>query len=117
LGIHAYTMYEIDKYGIGTVMEMALGHLLKQDSHRPLHVSYDIDAVDPGLAPATGTTVRGGLTFREAHYVVEAAARTGNVASAEIVELNATLAPGVGASETIDLGLQFLTSLMGKSII
>ena len=113
LGIHAYTMTEVDRYGIGQVMEMALQHL----AGRPLHLSYDIDAVDPVLAPATGTAVRGGLTFREAHFVAEAAAATGDLASAEVVELNPTLANEAGADDTVELGLQIITSLMGKSII
>jgi arginase len=120
LGILAFTMHEIDRYGIGKVMEMALGHLLNETTghgNRPLHLSYDIDAVDPALAPATGTTVRGGLTYREAHYVAEAVAYTGKLASAEIVELNPSLSHAAGAEETVELGLQLITSFMGKSII
>eukprot|EP00565_Helicotheca_tamesis_P007211 CAMPEP_0185736818 /NCGR_PEP_ID=MMETSP1171-20130828/28855_1 /TAXON_ID=374046 /ORGANISM="Helicotheca tamensis, Strain CCMP826" /LENGTH=426 /DNA_ID=CAMNT_0028407555 /DNA_START=92 /DNA_END=1372 /DNA_ORIENTATION=- len=117
LGIKAYTMHDIDHYGIGRVMDMALGYLLSIDPDRPLHVSYDIDAVDPTQAPATGTAVRGGLTFREAHYVAEAVAKSGALASAEVVEVNPTLSDGKGARETVDLGLQIITSLMGKSII
>jgi arginase len=117
LGIQAYTITDIDHYGIGGVMDMALEYLCQHDADRPLHLSYDIDAVDPNLAPATGTAVRGGLTFREAHYVAEATAASGNLASAEIVELNPTLSHEEGASDTIELGLQLITSLMGKSII
>ena len=117
LKIKAFTMTDIDHHGIGRVMDMALEHLLQKDPNRPLHLSYDIDAIDPVLAPATGTTVRGGLTFREAHYVAESTAASGNLASAEIVELNPSLVDESGASETIDLGLQIVTSLMGKSII
>lgn len=118
LGIVAYTMTDIDRYGIGGVMQRALNHLMRNNNiNRPLHLSFDIDAVDPILAPATGTKVRGGLTFREAHYVAEAVAWTGNLASAEIVELNPTLSTEKGANETIELGLQLLTSMMGKSII
>lgn len=113
MGIQAYTMTDIDRYGIGRVMELALQHL----DGRPLHLSYDIDAVDPVLAPATGTAVRGGLTFREAHYVAEAVAATGHLASAEIVELNPSLSDEEGADDTVELGLQIITSLMGKSII
>lgn len=111
--IAAFTMHEIDRYGIGQVMEMVLNVHLKD---RPLHMSYDIDAVDPILAPATGTAVRGGLTFREAHYVAEAAAP--RLLSAEIVELNPTRAPNPeGADDTIELGLHIISSMMGKSII
>jgi arginase len=117
LGIAAYTMTEIDRYGIGHVMDMALHHLTADNPDRPLHLSYDIDAIDPVLAPATGTTVRGGLNFREAHYVAEAVAASGLLASAEIVELNPTLSHKEGADDTIELGLQIITSLMGKSII
>lgn len=111
-GIAAFTMHEIDRYGIGHVMDACLNVHLKD---RPLHMSYDIDAVDPILAPATGTAVRGGLTFREAHYVAEAAAS--RLASAEIVELNPTLSNTEGADNTIDLGLHLISSMMGKSII
>ena len=117
LKIPAYTMHEIDRYGIGKTMEMALDHLLKNNPNRRLHLSYDIDAIDPLLAPATGTTVRGGLTYREAHYVAESVAYTGNLASAEIVELNPTLSHADGARETVELGLRIITSFMGKSII
>jgi arginase len=118
LGIVAYTMTDIDRYGIGTVMDMAFQHLFNNNNtDRPIHLSYDIDSVDPVLAPATGTAVRGGLTFREAHYVAEAVAATGQLASAEIVELNPTLSDDGGANDTIELGLQLITSFMGKSII
>ena len=117
LGITAFTMHDIDHYGIGKVMDMALAHLLKDDPNRPLHLSYDIDAVDPYLAPATGTAVRGGLSFREAHFVAEAMAMSGNLASADLVELNPTLADGKGAEDTVELGIQIITSMMGKSIL
>ncbi len=115
--IRCFTMYDVDRDGIGKVMEKALDHLLQKDPLRPLHLSYDIDAVDPHIAQATGTPVRGGLTYREAHFVAESAARSGNLASAEIVELNPTLSNDSEAAATVDLGLGLLTSLMGKSII
>jgi arginase len=117
LGIKAFTMYDIDHLGIGQVMDKTFEHLLKDDPNRPIHLSYDIDAVDPAWAPATGTAVRGGLTYREAHFVGEAVAQSGNLASADIVELNPTLSPGEGGDDTVELGLQLITSFMGKSII
>jgi arginase len=116
-GIKAFTMYDIDKYGIGKVMDLALAHLLKNDKNRPIHLSWDIDAVDPIHAPATGTIVRGGLTYREAHFVAESVAKSGNLASLEMVELNPTLSDASGSNETIDLGLGIISSFMGKSII
>jgi arginase len=117
MNIKAFSMYDIDKYGIGRVMDLALGHLLDKDPDRPIHLSYDIDAVDPIHAPATGTTVRGGLTYREAHFVAEAVAMSGSLASVEMVELNPTLSDSAGGDDTIELGLGLITSLMGKSII
>lgn len=117
LGIKTFTMYDIDHLGIGRVMDLALEHLLKSNPHRPLHLSYDIDAVDPLLAPATGTAVRGGLTWREAHFVAEHVVKSGALASAEIVEVNATLADGQGASDTVELSLQLVNALLGESIL
>lgn len=113
LGIKTFTMTDIDHFGIGRVMDLALEHL----KGRPLHLSYDIDSVDPILAPATGTKVRGGLSYREAHFVAEYVAQSGDLASAEIVEVNPSLGSDDGANETVELGLQLITSFMGKSII
>lgn len=113
LGIKTFSMSDVDYLGIGQVMEQALQHL----RGRPLHLSYDIDSVDPALAPATGTKVRGGLTYREAHFVAEFVAQSGDLASAEIVEVNPNLSNDDGANETVELGMQLITSLMGKSII
>lgn len=117
LGIKAFTMYDIDHLGIGRVMDLALAHLLKKDPNRPLHLSYDIDAVDPMHAPATGTAVRGGLTWREAHFVAEHVVKSGALASAEIVEVNASLSDGEGASQTVELGHQLVNAMLGEAIL
>jgi len=117
LGIKTFTMYDIDHLGIGRVMDLALEHLLGKNPDRPLHLSYDIDAVDPLHAPATGTAVRGGLTWREAHFVAESVVKSGALASAEIVEVNATLSDGQGASQTVELGHQIVNALLGEVIL
>ncbi|CAF4445348.1 unnamed protein product, partial [Adineta steineri] len=71
--IKSFSMHEIDRYGIGQVMDMTIEHLSKGDrGESPIHVSFDIDALDPSVAGSTGTPVRGGLTFREGHYLLEA---------------------------------------------
>ncbi|KAJ1615945.1 hypothetical protein T492DRAFT_606654, partial [Pavlovales sp. CCMP2436] len=67
---HVYTMRDVDKHGIGRVVEMAL-EAVDPHSNGPLHLSLDVDAVDPHFAPGTGTMVRGGLTYREIHYICE----------------------------------------------
>jgi arginase len=117
LGIKTFTMYDIDHLGIGRVMDLALEHLLKNDPNRPIHLSYDIDAVDPMHAPATGTAVRGGLTWREAHFVAEHVVKSGSLASAEIVEVNAALSDGQGASATVELGRQLVNAMLGEAML
>ncbi|KAJ3493444.1 hypothetical protein NLJ89_g11018 [Agrocybe chaxingu] len=82
--IKAFSMREVDKYGIGKVVEMALDHVnLNRD--RPIHLSFDIDALDPTVAPATGLPVHDGLTSREGHYICEAISETGLLAALDIV--------------------------------
>jgi len=113
LGIAAYTMHDIDRHGIGLVMQEALSKL----EGRPLHMSYDIDAVDPGDAPATGTVVRGGLTFREALYVAESVAMTGQLGSMDMVEVNPSLSDDEGAAVTAELALKIIGAAMGSTIL
>lgn len=91
-GIKAFSMYEVDKYGIGIVMDKALEYL---GDNCPLHLSFDVDALDPSVAPATGTPVRGGLTFREGHYICESIAATNRLVALDIMEVN----PDLGADE------------------
>lgn len=111
LGIKTFTMTDIDYLGIGQVMHQTLEHL----HGRPLHLSYDIDSIDPVLAPATGTPVKGGLTYREANFVAEYLSQSGQLASAELVEINPTLARTVeDANKTVELGLDVIKSFMGK---
>ncbi|GBG29097.1 Arginase [Hondaea fermentalgiana] len=116
--ITAFSMHHVDRFGIGNVMDMAIESLRKPDgSMRPLHLSYDIDAVDPEVAPSTGTVVRGGLNFREAHYVAEAVGNTGMLGSMDLVEVNPKLAPGPESEMTAALGMALISSAMGARII
>ncbi|ETV82425.1 arginase [Aphanomyces astaci] len=116
LGIKAFSMQSVDKYGIGKTMEMALDHLCGKQA-RPLHMSYDIDAVDPVDAPSTGTRVRGGLTWREANYVAEAVAESNMLVGLDMVEVNPSLAPGKGAAITVDMALLLIGSALGNRIL
>jgi hypothetical protein len=81
-------MREVDKYGIGKIMEMTLDYL---GPNTPLHLSFDVDALDPTVAPATGTPVRGGLTFREGHFICEEIFATSRLVSLDMVEVNPEL--------------------------
>jgi len=117
LGILAFTMQDIDRKGIGKIMEMALDHVHRDASGelRPLHASYDIDAVDPAYAPCTGTTVRGGLTWREARFAAEELGDSGQLASLDLVEVN----PGLRrqTNETVELGHCLIADAMGRKIL
>ena len=70
------------RYGIGKVMEMALGHI---GTDTPIHLSFDVDALDPQWAPSTGTPVRGGLTLREGDYIAECVHETGSLVAMDLV--------------------------------
>jgi arginase len=110
-GVRVYTMKEIDAYGIARVVRRALGDL----SHlERIHLSFDLDAVDPGIAPGVGTPVRGGLTYREAHLVMELINEAGIVTSLDVVEVNPILDDRNGTAE---LAVELVASLMGRQII
>jgi arginase len=107
-------MKDIDRHGIGRIMERAL-EAVDPRNERPIHVSYDIDAVDPSEAPGTGTAVKGGLTYRESHLIAEVLAETGRLGSMDLVEINPELEQG--GSRTVNLGLEIILSALGKNIL
>ncbi len=106
-----YTMREIDERGMGTVVREALERL---EHHDRLHVSLDVDSVDPMFAPGVGTPVPGGLNTREAHLMMELIAEDGRVGSVDVVEINPILDVG---NRTAVLAAQLLASLLGKTIL
>lgn len=111
-------MHDIDRYGIGAVMDKALEHLKDKDN---LHISYDIDALDPFFAPNTGTAVRGGLTFREGNYICESVYLTGKLSSFELVEVNPTVNDHQisikSSGETIEMAMTLIGSAMGQQLL
>jgi len=114
MGIKAFSLHEIDKFGIGSVMEKALDYL---GSDRPIHLSFDIDAIDPFVCPSTGTRVAGGLTFREACYVCEAIALTNRLVSMDITEFNPKIGTVGQISQTCDVTFSLLRCALGHSIL
>jgi arginase len=110
-GIDIYDMRYIDEIGIKASMEEALADI-DQDTH--LHVSFDVDFLDPTIAPGVGTTVRGGPNYREAQLVMEMIADTGRVASLDIVELNPAYDK---RNQTAKLAVDLVESLFGKSTL
>lgn len=89
--IPAFSMYHVDKYGIGNVVEMAMD-AVNPNRDAPVHLSYDVDAIDPSFVPATGTRVEGGLSLREGLFIAEEIAQSGLLGSIDIVETNPLLA-------------------------
>jgi arginase len=110
-GITVYTMREIDELGVSTIMHQTLKKL-KQIQR--IHVSIDMDFMDPGDSPGVGTPVPGGLTYREAHLIMEILADSGRVASAEVTEVNPILDV---ENRTARIAVELLCSLFGKSIM
>ncbi len=110
-GAGVYTMREIDDRGIGPVAREAAGRL----GHLPrIHVSLDMDALDPREAPGVGTPVTGGLSYREAHLLMEILAEEVPVGSIDVVEINPILDE---RNRTAELAVQLLLSVLGQTII
>jgi arginase len=111
-GIGAFTMRDVDERGMRAVMEEAIKRASAGTAG--IHVSVDMDGMDPELAPGVGTPVPGGISYREAHLAMEMLADTGRVISAELVETNPILDDRNG---TARLGVELLCSLLGKKIL
>ncbi|KAI9311887.1 arginase [Dichotomocladium elegans] len=116
LGIKAYTMHHVDRWGIGEIVEMALNHV-NPNRDLPIHLSFDVDALDPSVAPSTGTPVRGGLTFREGHYICEAVAETGLLVAADIMEVNPALADKHEVLQTVQVGCSLARCCLGETLL
>lgn len=112
LGLRFFTMREIDERGMGTCVDEAI-HIAAQ-APAGYHVTLDVDALDPGDAPGSGTVVRGGLTYREAHLAMEKIAEAGGMLSLEVVEINTALDVN---NKTAELGVELILSALGKTIL
>ncbi len=111
-GVHVFTMKDIDRKGIATVVE----HAVKLATARTagIHVSFDLDACDPSIAPGVGTPVKGGLDYREAHTLMEIVADSGQLTSLDLVEVNPTLDV---RNQTAQLGVELALSALGMKIL
>jgi arginase len=111
-GIHTYTMADIDQRGMSAVVAEAIEFV--SDGTDLLHVSFDIDSVDPRVAPGTGTPNLGGLTYREAHLGLEMIAASKRLTSFEMVEVNPILDT---YNQTSEVAVGLIASAMGKRIL
>lgn len=112
LGVRVYTMSELDARGTNVCVQEAYG--LATTGTAGVHLSFDLDGVDPDEAPGVGTPVPGGLTFRESHLICEAASRTGRLLGMEMVELNPVLDE---RNRTGELAVWLMGSALGQVIL
>jgi len=111
-GIKVFTMYEIDDMGIKKVMEEAIK--IAGEGTDGIHVSFDLDAVDPEVAPGTGTKVPGGMGYRETHHAMEMIAMSNKLVSVEFVEVNPLLDR---QNTTAEVTVALAGSLLGEWLI
>jgi arginase len=110
-GVQVHTMSDIDRHGADRVMRKALARVT--DGTDYVHVSFDLDAVDPAVAPGVGTPVKGGLDYREAHLIMEIA-DVGVMTSLEMVEVNPILDQGNASAA---FAVELVQSAFGKKIL
>jgi arginase len=112
LGVRFFTMREIDERGMKDVMDEAIK--IASGGTAGYAVTFDVDVLDPGDAPGSGTLVRGGLTYREAHLGMEKIAEAGGMRLLEVVEINTALDVN---NKTAELGVELILSALGKTIL
>ncbi|MDQ0190444.1 arginase [Alicyclobacillus cycloheptanicus] len=111
-GIKAYTMAEIDQLGMAAVMKEAIQ--IAGSGTDGIHLSLDLDALDPMFAPGVGTPVNGGVTYREGHLAMELLAASGKVISVDVVEVNPILDE---KNRTAQMAVELVQSLFGKTVM
>lgn len=111
-GVHAYTMRHVDERGMRSIMDEAIR--IATSGTSGFHLSFDMDAIDPDIAPGVGTPVQGGLSYREAHLIMEMAHDSGKMVSLDVVEVNPVLDL---SNRTANLAVELLLSAMGKKIL
>jgi arginase len=111
LDARVFTMSELDRVGVEAAMREALDHVAGDGF---VHVSLDMDVVDPEVAPGVGTPVRGGLSYREAHLAMELVAESGVAGSLEVVEVNPILDR---ENQTAKLAVELVASALGARIL
>jgi len=111
-GVRVFTMKDIDRGGIASVMEQAVS--LAGNGTSGVHVSFDLDVCDPAIAPGVGTPVKGGLDYREAHMLMEILADSGLLRALDLVEVNPILDD---RNMTAILGVELAASALGQKIL
>lgn len=126
-GVKCFTMHEVLKLGIGEIMKKAIEYLNQDGKDHPIHLSFDVDGIDPSVAYGTGTKCKGGLLYREAHYIIRELAATGCLVGLDLVEINPLLDrpiehfhgdnENINGTETVVLGIELVASALGHTLI
>ena len=111
-GLQVYTMSDIDRQGLAAITDTVLVDLARRVDH--LHVSFDLDAVDPGVVAGVGTPVPGGLSFREAHLIMETIAACGCMKSLDVAEVNPILD---NRNRSAEFAAELIASGLGLKIL
>lgn len=112
LGVRAFTMRDIDELGMRTVMQEAIR--IASNGTVGIHVSFDVDSIDPSVAPGVGTPVRGGVTYREGHLAMEMLHDSGKIISMDVAEVNPVLD---SSNQTASFSVEMVLSAFGKGIL
>jgi arginase len=125
--IKCFSMHEVIKYGIGAIVEKSIEYLFKDGKEHPIHVSFDVDGIDPSFAYGTGTKARGGLMYSEALYLLRELKNTSCLVSLDLVEINPLLDKPkekfhgdnslICGTETVSLGIELVASALGHSYL
>ncbi|KAJ3077273.1 Arginase, catabolizes arginine to ornithine and urea [Podochytrium sp. JEL0797] len=130
--IKAFSMTEVDEWGIGRIMDAAIKYLHETAPDTPespadrdaagnkicpIHISYDVDGMDPAFAPSTGTPVKGGLSYREGHYIMEALHHSGSLVAVDIMEVNPALGSAEDRAKTVAVGCSLVRSMLGEGLL
>jgi len=85
--------------------------------NRPIHLSFDVDALDPTVVPSTGTPVRGGMSFREGHHLCELLAETGLLVAMDVMEVNPLIGDQSHLLQTVSIGCGLVRSTLGETLL
>jgi arginase len=110
--VRAYTMSDLDRRGLASILDDVLAGLTGETSG--IHLSLDLDGLDPEIAPGVGTPVRGGLSYREAHLLCEMVSGSGRLIGMDLAELNPTLDE---RNRTAEVGAELILSALGQTIL
>lgn len=113
-GIRVYSMHEIDKMGMNAVIEDSIRYLKEERKTDAVHLSLDLDGIDPMYTPGVGTPVPGGISYRESHLAMEMLFDAGIITSAEFVEVNPILDE---KNRTADVAVALIGSLFGEKLL